>query len=263
MKVSGLYIHPVKSLAGISVSETPIDRFGAQWDRRWMVVDERGQFITQRKIAKMAQVETFIDNGVLQLCAPSMPSVQLRADDFIHNQMIDVTVWRDTVKAHLADEAINQWVSQALGLNCRLVFMSDQCKRQVDTAYANNNETVSFADGFPLLLTNQASLDFLNQQMSIDITMNRFRPNVVVGGAEAWQEDNWQRIRIGEMEFQVAKPCSRCVIPTINPQTLEKQPEVFRTLKQYRSRDGEVFFGQNLIPLGEGCLSLNAPVEVL
>ena len=117
----------------------------------------------------------------------------------------------------------------------------------MDPNYAKRDETVSFADGFPLLLTSQASLDFLNSKMSIAITQSRFRPNLVVEEAQPWQEDNWKRIRVGAMEFEVVKPCSRCVIPTIDPSSLKKQPEVFNTLKQYRSQGGEVFFGQNLI----------------
>lgn len=163
----------------------------------------------------------------------------------------------------MGSDRMNQWLSDQLGLSCRLVFMPKDSRRPVDPDYAGPGHTVGFADGYPLLLTQQSSLDDLNRHMSIDIGMERFRPNVVVEGAEPWQEDQWRLVQIGSMLFDVVKPCSRCAIPTIDPNDGSKQPEVFRTLQQYRSKEGEVYFGQNLVPRSLGRLNLGDAVTVM
>lgn len=264
MKIKALYLHPVKSLGGISVPSYVVDRLGPQWDRRWMVVDEQGQFLTQRQVTQMAAVTSELNGHEVTLRCAGLPALTFdpgQFDDAIGNT-VEVTVWRDQVKALLGRNQHHEWISQAIGRPARLVFMPDNCIRSVDPEYATGQDTVSFADGFPLLLTNHESLEWLNRQMDINITMERFRPNVVVEGFDAWQEDEWQGIRMGDLEFTVAKPCSRCVIPTIDPVTLEKQSQVFKALKAHRNRGGDVIFGQNLITKGTGRLSVGQPVEV-
>lgn len=262
MKVSGLYVHPVKSLGGIAVTQFDIDRFGPQMDRRWLVVDRQGQFITQRQKAVMALVRTALQGDRVTLSVEGQPSITFSPADFDGAER-PVQVWRDHCAARSGPAGLDDWISQALGSDCQIVFMPDSTHRKVDPHYAQAGETVSFADGFPLLLTTDASLADLNRRLPFSVGMERFRPNLVVQGSAPFAEDDWQRIRVGQMTFRVSKPCSRCAIPTIDPQTAQKQPEVFKTLQRFRARDGEVWFGRNLLPEGSGTLCLGDRVDIL
>jgi uncharacterized protein YcbX len=263
MEVTRLFVHPVKSLGGIGVNEFAIDRFGPVWDRRWLVVDRQGQFITQRQQARMALVRAVLENGRVTLNAPQREPLTFSATDFADGDPVKVQVWRDQCDAVTGPAHFDQWLSDFLDVDCRLVFMPESSRRPVNTDYAKAGETVGFADGFPLLLAAEESLSDLNSRMSIAIGMERFRPNLVVAGSAAFAEDGWKRIRVGTMEFRVAKPCSRCAIPTIDPATAQKQPEVFKTLKAFRQRDGEVYFGQNLLPVGAGSVRVGDRVVIL
>ena len=263
MHVSSLYLHPVKSLGGIAVTSADIDRFGLQWDRRWMVVDEKGKFITQRQRAVMALIRARMEGDSVVLTGVDNSERWFNPGDFTNGAELSVQVWGDECRARLGNESMNQWLSDQLGVTCRLVFMPEDSHRPVDPDYAGPGHTVGFADGYPLLLTQQSSLADLNRHMSIDIGMERFRPNVVVEGAAPWQEDQWRVVQIGSTIFDVVKPCSRCAIPTINPDDASKQPEVFRTLQQYRAKEGEVYFGQNLVPRRQGRLNVGDTVTVL
>lgn len=262
MRVTRLYLHPVKSLGGIAVSRFQIDRFGPFMDRRWLVVDGEGKFITQRQHACMALVRTALDGDRLTLSKEGQGSILFSPQDFT-GPMRRVQVWRDQCDAQSGPVAVDQWISQALGIPCQIVFMPETTRRPVNPDYARQGETVSFADGFPLLLTTDASLADLNRRLSFSIGMERFRPNLVIDGSEPFAEDQWQRIRVGQMVFRLAKPCTRCVIPTIDPLTAEKQPEVFKTLKSFRERADGVHFGQNLLPESAGVLRLGDEVEIL
>ena len=264
MHVSQLYLHPVKSLGGIPVEQFEIDRFGPYLDRRWLVVDENGHFMTQRQYAAMAQVRTALSaDGQVTLSAPGCVPVSFCAAHYHGGVPVQVTIWRDRCDAVTGPAHVDVWLSQYLGVTCRLVHMPENSHRLVDPAYAESGETVSFADGFPLLLISEESLQDLNRRMSIDVGMERFRPNLVVKGTTPFGEDDWRRIRVGDMTFTVAKPCSRCAIPTIDPVTAQKQPEVFKTLKSFRGRDGAVYFGQNLLPEGAGMIRVGDAVQVL
>lgn len=263
MHVSRLFIHPVKSLGGVAVDAYAVDRFGPRWDRRWMVVDEQGKFITQRQLPRMALIKASLQQDHVHLRNPQGELLEFSAADFNEGEDISVQVWRDHCMAKLGLHYMHDWLSAALEKPCRLVFMPEASKRPVDATYAGAGHTVSFADGFPLLLTQESSLQDFNRHLSFQVGMERFRPNLVVEGGEPWQEDQWRVLRIGEMLFDVVKPCSRCAIPTINPEDASKQPEVFKALKQHRSRDGEVYFGQNLVARGEGRLKQGDRVEVL
>lgn len=260
--ISAIYRYPVKSMGENPLQTAIIDRFGIAQDRRWMLVDENNKFITQRQCAEMVKINV----------EPSGEGWRLKMDDqlsapfsahALSDQVCYVTVWRDQCAALVAPEAINQWLAERLRRACRLVYMPDSTQREVDPDYAKAGQTVSFADGFPLLLTAQESLADFNRRLSQPIEMLRFRPNLVIQGADAWSEDNWRVIQIGDLTFDVVKPCSRCAIPTINRETAVKEPEVFRALKQHRQRNGEVYFGQNLLPRGTGTLRVGDRVTVL
>lgn len=264
MHVSQLYLYPLKSARGYSVARYSLDARGPQWDRRWMLVDNDGKFLTQRQHPVMTQFVVQVEDNELQISAPGMPDLIV---PFFYWDMIKstqpVTVWRDTVKAKIAEGHVNAWFSQVLKQPCRLAYMPEQTRRPVDPAYARNGEITGFADGFPLLLTTVGSLQQFNQWLGEEIVMPRFRPNLVIEGNSAFAEDEWKRLRIGALEFQVAKPCSRCAIPTLDPVTGERNSGVFATLKKHRSRDGEVYFGQNLIAAGTGEIAVGDKVEIL
>jgi uncharacterized protein YcbX len=266
LHLSGLYRYPLKSAAGESLQETTLDALGVLGDRRWMVVDaESGRFLTQRLLAQMTQLRARWQGAEqLLLSAPGMPDL-LVAVPGAQAALRGVTIWRDSLQVPDAGEAAALWLSQLLGRACRLVQVPEARARQVDTGYAEVGEKVAFADGFPLLLIGQASLDDLSARVGRPLEMLRFRPNLVVIGSEPYAEDGWKRIRIGELEFRVVKGCSRCIMTTLDPQTGERSAdrEPLSTLKTYRERDGEVYFGQNLIACGSGRLALDMPVQVL
>lgn len=266
LHLSGLYRYPLKSAMGEALRETVLDTLGVQGDRRWMVVDtQTGRFLTQRLLAQMTQLQaSWLSSTQLQLSAPGMSDLQVAVPDE-QAPLRAVTIWRDSLQVPDAGDAAAQWLSQWLGRACRLVQVSEPRARQVDTAYAEAGDKVAFADGFPLLLIGQASLDDLSARVGRPLPMLRFRPNLVVSGSAAYAEDSWKRIRIGELEFRVVKGCSRCIMTTLDPQTGERSAdrEPLTTLKTYRERNGEVFFGQNLIACGEGYLRLDMPVQVL
>lgn len=266
MHLSGLYRYPLKSAAGESLQETRLDALGVLGDRRWMVVDaESGRFLTQRLLAQMTQLRARWQGAEqLLLSAPGMPDLQVAVPDQ-QAALRGVSIWRDSLQVPDAGEAAALWLSQWLGRACRLVQVPESRARQVDTAYAEPGEKVAFADGFPLLLIGQASLDDLAARVGRPLEMLRFRPNLVVAGSAPYAEDGWKRIRIGELEFRVVKGCSRCIMTTLDPQTGARSTdrEPLNTLKAYREREGEVYFGQNLIACGEGRLALDMPVQVL
>lgn len=260
ISVSELTIYPVKSAAGLALQSSELDRFGLSGDRRWLVTTERGFFITQREEPRLALLQTRLSAGLslefagdaLQVPIPDASAPELR-----------VQVWEDQVRARDAGSAAAAWLSEKLGRQCRLVYMGDDAIRRVDGLYATAGETVSFADGFPVLLISQASLDDLNERLQHPVPMNRFRPNIVVTGCEAFAEDEWRVVRIGDVEMTVAKPCSRCVMPSIDQSTAGRDPQINRVLASYRRREGKIYFGQNLLYAGAGVLSLGDSVEVL
>jgi len=261
MSLTALYRYPVKSLGGGEHQVLEVQARGFVFDRHWMVVDPDGGFLTQRQQPRMTLIGARVDGeGVLHLSAPGMPDLAVGP---CGDQRVGVNVWGDTVSAAQAGHDADAWLSGFLARPCRLVCFPREQVRAVDPDFARPSDQVGFADGFPFLLISQASLDDLNSRLEHPVAMRRFRPNLVVGGCEAFAEDNWRRIRIGGLEFSVAKPCSRCIIPAIDPQTGVRGKEPLQTLMGYRRRDNKVYFGQNLIHDGNGRLAVGMPVEVL
>lgn len=247
------------------MTQTRVDALGVAGDRRWMVVDaQSGRFLTQRLLAQMNRI-TMAWQGSEQvlLSAPGMADLSVAVPE--PTELRTVTIWRDSLAVPDAGDAAAAWLSQLLGRACRLVHVPAQLARQVDPGYAAEGDRVAFADGFPLLLIGQSSLDDLSARVGRPLEMLRFRPNLVIAGSAPYSEDEWRRIRIGTLEFRVVKGCSRCIMTTLDPQTGERSAdrEPLTTLQNYRARDGEVYFGQNLIACAEGQLALGMPVEVL
>lgn len=268
MSVSSLNIYPIKSCGQISLQKMLLDDFGPQWDRRWMLVDLNGVFLTQREINKMAWVSVKVsEDGMLSIIAPGLEPLTLDSRQ-VHT-MMDVQIWLDNSRGvDMGDDAA-QWFSKFLEVECRLVFMSENINRFADRSYVDRRQKVSYADGFPLLLTTEASLEAVNQCLvrssSLEpITMGRFRPNLVIKGEfEPFAEESWQQIQVGEIIFDLVKPCSRCVIPSINPVSLENQSPVIRALKETCDRQGIIYFGQNIVHQTPGQIALGDEVKIL
>ncbi len=261
IRVSELAIYPVKSLAQLSMDRLQVERVGFAFDRRWMVVDEDGLMITQRKKSRMCLIQPRLRENGLRLQASGMSDLDVSC--LPDSPRRPVTVWEDHCSALDCGDEAGAWLSQFLGVACRLVFFPDDEVRQVDPAYAQPGDRTAFSDGFPILLISQASLDDLNRRLAMPVAMRRFRPNLVVTGCEPFAEDNWKQIRIGGIIFRIVKPCSRCVIPNIDPDTAEKSAEPTRTLSRFRLQEKKIFFGQNVIAESQGELELGMPVEVI
>lgn len=214
-----------------------------------MLVDEEGRFITQRVVPALSGVEVRLTSRGIQVCVPGRPVVDRETPDGEESR-VRVTVWKDTVDAIPVASVIDEWLSHYLGRSVRLMFMPETARRGLDPDYGETEDDVSFADGYPVLLISQASLDDLNNRLDLPIPMNRFRPNLVVTGCEPFEEDLWKVIRIGSMRFRVVKPCARCMITTIDQETGVSGIEPLRTLASYRQVTNKVMFGQNLIPDG-------------
>ena len=259
--VSQLSIYPVKSCRGINLQSTSAEDFGLKNDRRWMVVDESGVMLTQRKLSSMCLINVTLTEAGIQLSTSAMESLQVTIP--ISANILKVKVWNDECMAYDAGDEAANWLSQFLNISCRLVYFPEDEIRQVDLDYANEGDKTAFSDGFPLLLISQASLDDLNSRLDNPISMNRFRPNIVVEGCQPYEEDSWKKIKIGDIDYSIVKPCSRCVIPSINPETAEREKEPTKTLITYRKRDNKIFFGQNVIAQATGKIDVGMHVEII
>ncbi len=262
--IAKLSVYPVKGLRGGEVERAWVEAIGLSGDRRWLVIDPAGRFRSQRELASMAQMlaETTPTGVALSRAGGAPLKVPYPDDDA---ETIPVTIWRSTVPARLAGAAAAAWLSDALGVACRLVWLADPSVRTVNPSYGRAADRVSFADAFPLLLASTSSLDDLNRRLACPIPIGRFRPNLVVSGAAAWAEDGWRHIRVGAATFRVAGPCGRCVVPSIDQESGERPDpkEPLRTLATFRRQGGEVVFGVNLIPdvLGEIAVSDRVIIE--
>lgn len=263
--VASLHIHPVKSCRGHDVAEATLDAFGLVGDRRFLVVDERGHFLTQRTLPRLAHVVPEIDAGALHLTGSGVGDVTIPLGGCASDAACEVVIWRDTVRAVDLGPAAAAWLTQVLGRPARLVRMAPGYSRPIRRDSARPGDEAAFSDAFPLLILSEASLAELNGRLDDALPMNRFRPNLVVAGCEAYAEDAWRRIRIGDVVLRAAGACARCIVTTTDQRTLERGKEPLRTLAQYRrSEDGLIYFGQNYIhETKSGRLEVGAPIEIL
>jgi uncharacterized protein YcbX len=263
--LASIHIYPLKSCAPFALRSAEVEARGLAQDRRWMVIDANGKFLTGREHARLTLIRALPNaDGSLHLDAPGKSGLRVPIPD-TYGERVATAVWGSPVSPLLADETSNAWLSTFLGKQVRLVHMDSECVRAIDPNYASPADTVSFADGFPLLLISQAALDLLNSKLAAPISMLRFRPNFVVDGSEAHAEDDWKRIRVGEVEFDVVKACVRCVFTTVDFERGERDPsgEPLRTLIGYRRGEKGVTFGQNLIPRGRGVVRVGDTVTVI
>ncbi len=277
MQISEINIYPIKSLGGISLNEAIIEQRGLQYDRRWMLTDENGKFLTQREFPKMSTISIILAENGLQVSAEKFDDLIVPFE--VEGERLKVEVWRSSCDAILCAKDINDWFSEVLQTNCNLVFMPEDSRREINPLFNNNNDIVSFADGYPILIIGENSLADLNSRLETQIPMNRFRPNIVVANSESFAEDNWGKIKIGETIYRSTKPCARCVMTTINQTDgafTGKEP--LKTLAKYRLAkqvfpatyadfdlsENAVLFGQNLVAENFGKLiKVGDSLEVL
>jgi len=254
-----IHVYPFKSCAGTAVRQTEIDSFGIVGDRRLMVVDSKGHFVSQRSHPRLALVRPEIRPSSFQITAPGMPELEIPAHPAGDGRT--VSIWNDQCRAVTTSRRAASWFAKYLGMSCELVWMPEATVRPVDPEFGRPDDRVSFADGFPFLLLSQASLDHLNDKLERSLGMDRFRPNLVVEGCPPHAEDAWRSLTIGNVVFRVVKPCSRCVVTTVDQATGKVGVEPLATLAGYRRRGRAILFGQNLAHDGPGRIQIGDAVH--
>jgi uncharacterized protein YcbX len=278
MRISEINIYPVKSLKKIGLQEAIVEKRGLRHDRRWMLTDKLGMFFTQREFPKMATIAVEVSDDWVCFTAPYANELRIPVTPGSGRRQ-NVTIWQSTCEGEIYDDGTNQWFSDVLGTDCQLVNMPDETRRHVSERFDTGGDIVSFADGYPLLLIGESSLADLNSKLDSPLPMNRFRPNLVMTDTDAFAEDGWKKIKIGEAIFRVTKPSERCVITTVDQMRGEltgKEP--LKTLASFRMaktvfpksyaslglNDASVLFGENLIPETPGTtVRVGDTVEVL
>ena len=253
-------IYPIKSMGRVSLKESLAQIRGFQYDRRMMLTDGKGNFMSQRKYPEMARF-----------------SISLASEGFlVHHEGVEltipfnlkprslrqVTIWEDRLIAPEVEGHFSKWFSDHLNVECHLIMMDEYTERPVKKKYAIHDETVSFADGFPYLIIGSASLDDLNTRLKVPVPMDRFRPNLVISTEESFFEDGLEHFRIGEAVFKRIKPCARCIVTTTDQDTGKRNKEPLKTLAAYRTVNNKVFFGQNLICLREGSVKTGDELDL-
>lgn len=262
LRVSALYVYPVKSLGGMQVNSAVITDRGFRFDRRWMLVDSACRFMTQREFPSMALLQAMATDDELRI-SHKITGEEMQIPLLLStNEKITVTVWDDTCMGWPVSAAADQWFTCMLGVPCRLVHMPDASHRQVDPRYATAGQITSFSDAFPFMLLGQSSLDDLNYRLQEPLSMNRFRPNIVFTGGQPYEEDGLKHFAINGLDFFGVKPCARCAITTTSQENAHRGKEPLRTLATYRSRNNKIYFGQNLLHRGEGIVSTGDPIMV-
>jgi uncharacterized protein YcbX len=261
LTLSQLWIYPVKSLGGIQMESWIAEQKGFRFDRRWMLVDHEGKFMTQRTNPIMAlfklrwhddHFSVSFQNNKLKLGVTSGPTSSAERSQ----------VWDDPVSVEEVSKDHSAWFSDILRQKCRLMFFPENNPRPVESRYQVNSEQVSLADAYPYLIIGQSSLDDLNARLEQAVPMNRFRPNLVFAGGTPYEEDNWKHFTIGNRSFSGTKPCSRCILITTDQDTGKRSAEPLKTLAGYRSKNNKTWFGQNAIPLSLGEIKVGDQISV-
>ena len=262
LTLTALHVYPLKSAAALSPLAWEVDGFGLEHDRRWMVVDSAGKMISQRSHPRLALVRPEVGDGTLRLEIDGMPVLELplRPRPVVTTAAV---VWNDRCKATWGGERAARWVSDILEITCSLVHMPEETTRLANPDYAPAGTRVSFADAYPFLLLSEESLADLNGRTMKPVPMNRFRPNVVVKGGRAFDEDRLTSFELGPLRFRAVKPCDRCVVTTIDQATGARGAEPLRTLAEYRKRGGQVYFGQYLVHVGVGRLQVGEALQAV
>jgi uncharacterized protein len=269
-KIEHIFVYPVKSLGGIELAESDLTKFGLANDRRFMLIDENSRFVSQREFPRLALFKTSIDQGVLRIAAPAALGldplmVSLNPEN---KDTLRATVWSDECAVSEVGEEASSFFSIALGMKVRFVYLPDGSTRPVDPRYGAASDNTSLSDGYPILLVGTKSLEELNFRLAEKgepaIGWDRFRPNVVVRTKDSFEEDSWVEFSIGGVLFKGVKPCSRCIMTTINQSTGEQGKEPLRTLSEFRKFENKVNFGLNVIAGAvSGRIKVGDPVELV
>lgn len=265
LTLSEINIFPVKSLGGISLHSSVVEERGLKYDRRWLLVDGNGMFMTQRDFPQMALIELSLSENNLTAkhksdSSQSSISIPLK---YFSDERIDVIIWDDKCKAVPVNKEYDDWFSETLKMKCRLVKMPDDERRVVEKKFISEDKIVSFADAYPFLIIGQSSLDDLNSRLETPLPMNRFRTNFVFTGGKPFEEDKWNNFNIGEVKFKAVKPCARCVITTTDQETAIRSEEPLRTLATYRKSKNKVLFGMNLISFSAGTVKVGDSITLI
>ena len=245
-------VYPVKSFRGLDLASAVTERRGLRFDRRWMLIDRKNRFISQREFPQMAVLQAFpIRDGIRIVFPDGREYLNFLSESEATSET--VTIWDSRVRGLISSGPINSALSEFIGTECRLVYMPDEVERNVDHEFGSENDIVSFADSFPYLMIGNESLDELNRRMATPLPMERFRPNLVFEGGEPFCEDGWWRIKIGDVNFRLVKPCVRCSVTTVDQTNGERVgPEPLRTLAEFRRVGKGVIFGQNMLAENPG-----------
>ncbi|TSD66781.1 MOSC domain-containing protein [Inquilinus sp. KBS0705] len=263
LQISQLVIYPIKSLGGIALTSAKVTDRGLQYDRRWMLIDEANRFLSQRENPQLALfIPEVLADGLRVTHRPDASFIHIPYR-LLTPEMLEVTIWDDTCLAQRVSDDADQWFSQKLGIKCRLVYMPDETHRQTDLRYTQEGNITSFADAYPALLIGQASLDDLNERMAHELPMDRFRPNIVFTGGEAYSEDVINEAIVNGIHLFGVKLCARCVLTTVDQVTAIKGKEPLKTLARYRRKENKILFGQNLVFKGQGELNVGDELKVL
>jgi uncharacterized protein YcbX len=250
VRITSMHVYPVKGMAGMDVRDWLVERSGLSHDRRWMLIDDAGCFISQRTYPQLCRFRAVPSDDSLTVCGPDGAKLTLASTPAEAGDLVSVQVWRDTCEAVLVGGGSAEWFSSRLGFSARLVYMPYDSIRQVNPEFSQPGDLVRFADGYPVLVASTASLSDLNRRMDAPLPMNRFRPNIVVEGCGPFEEDAWSSFSVGAVAFRAAKRCARCQVTATDQETGEVGQEPLRTLATFRRDDGKVNFGSR------GCASL-------
>ena len=262
-RLAGVFVYPIKSCAPMVVEAAEVERRGLKHDRRWMLVDEHGLFVTGRQFGSLVRVTVNAGQHGLHVSAPGMEALTVRVPK--PDERRRVSIWGEALSVIDAGDAAAEWFSHFSGRSLRLVYADAAMQRPVDPAFGQADDPVAFPDGYPVLLLSQAAVDELSLRVGRIMETGRFRPNLVVEGVAAHAEDGWKRVRVGSVFFDVVKPCIRCVFTTVDPLTGERSAdgEPLSSLKAYRHNGKGITFGQNLIPRSKGSVHVGDVLEVL
>ena len=264
LKISDLWIYPIKSLAGIQLTTTKVEKRGLQYDRRWVLVDKDGAFVSQREYPEMNFLQPEIHGNEIKVHHKhdKMESISFSIDE-PNTSTASVTIWDDACTGKPVDPKVDAWFSKAIGKPVTLLYMHKDGARQADPRYAiNPSDEVSYADGYPVLILSEASLELLNSKTTEHIPMNRFRANIIISGTSAHEEDTLREIEINDVKLFGVKPCARCVMTTIDVATAQKGKEPLKTLATYRKLGHKILFGENFIPVTEGVIKIGESLVV-
>lgn len=262
MFLSDIIIYPVKSFPGVRINQSKVEPRGLQHDRRWMLIDENNKFITIRQHPELLLFDMHMeDDGFVIKHRESGDTLALPWE-ISEGKELNVTIWEDETVAIEGKDEWSSWLSEKLDISCRIVYMGEQSRRRIKEQWQKNDEIVNFADGYPLLVIGSASLADLNEKLENRITIDRFRPNLVFEGGEAYEEFRWGEFKIGKDRFQGLKPCIRCIVTTLDPVTAEKGREPLLTLSKQKI-DNKIVFGQHAFAIDHGVIKIDDEIEIV